>query len=224
MKIFNAILQGFTRVSESIGSAGSSFTGSFTGDGTNLTLKANVVSSSAQISTEISGAFNAASSSFSTRVYNVESKSTFTGSFTGSFSGHVYVEPSASVNSTVNGIITTFRANDNHAFGDAVFINSTGSAQLGNATNVSSSLCVAMSIGSVSGNAVGSYLLVGIARNDSWNWTPGGLIFLSTSGSTSNTMTQINVTGSNNVTQILGVATHADRMIFNPQYVQVITT
>lgn len=201
-----------------------SFSGSFRGDGSGLTgivtiLPANVVSSSAQISTEISGAFNGASSSFSTRVYNLESKTIYSGSFL----GVVYIEPSASVNASVNGVTTTFRANEIHAFGDAVFINATGSMQLGNATNTSSSLCVAMAAQNIPGNATGSYLMFGIARNDSWNWTPGGLIFLSKSGSTANTMTQTNSTGSNEVTQILGVATHADRIIFNPQYVQVIT-
>jgi hypothetical protein len=200
----------------------SSFSGSFQGNGSGLTnvsatIPANVVSSSLQFFTITSP---------------------FTGSFTGSFIGDgasiiniasasratkLYIEPSASSNLTVNGITTTFRANESHVIGDAVYINSTGSAQLGNATNVSSSLAVGMCIASVSGSANGEYLLHGIARYDTWNWTVGGIIFLSKAGSSGNTMTQINSTGSNQVTQILGIATHADRMFFNPQLVQVIT-
>ena len=202
----------------------SSFSGSFQGDGSGLTgvtvtLPANVVSSSLQFFTITSP---------------------FTGSFTGSFKGDgsgltgivastasystkLYIEPSASSNLTVNGITTTFRANESHVIGDAVYINATGSAQLGNATNVSSSLAVALSMNTVAGNANGEYLLTGIARYDTWNWTVGGLIYLSISGTSGNTLTQVNITGSNNVTQIMGIATHADRMLFNPQLIQVIT-
>jgi hypothetical protein len=57
---------------------GSSFTGSFVGDGSGLTnisatsLPSGLLSSSAQIATEISGAFTEASSSFSTRVTTLE--------------------------------------------------------------------------------------------------------------------------------------------------------
>lgn len=219
----------------------SSFSGSFQGNGSGLTnvsatLPANVVSSSAQIT--YSGISSIPSGIVSSSLQFSTITSPFTGSFTGSFIGDgtsliniasasratkLYIEPSASVNSTVNGITTTFRANESHHIGDAIYINSTGSAQLGNATDVSSSLAVGMCIASVSGNANGEYLLTGIARYDTWNWTVGGIIYLSTAGSSGNTMTQVNSTGSNQVTQILGIATHADRMFFNPQIVQVIT-
>lgn len=76
----------------------------------------------------------------------------------------------------------------------------------------------------IAANAVGLFLMHGFARDDSWNWNVGGssgLIYGSTAGTTGNTLTQTAPTGANAVTQILGVATHPDRIYFNPQLVQV---
>ena len=43
-----------------------------------------------------------------------------------------------------------------------------------------------------------------------------GLIYLSTTGTSGNTLTQTAPSGSGDIVQILGVATHADRIFFNP--------
>ncbi len=56
-------------------------------------------------------------------------------------------------------------------------------------------------------------LLRGFIRDDSWTWTPGGTIFAST---TLGGMTQTAPSGSGDQVQVLGFATHADRMFFNP--------
>jgi hypothetical protein len=64
----------------------------------------------------------------------------------------------------------------------------------------------------------GNYLIMGIARDDSWNWTIGGKIYLSTAAGT---ISQTAPSGSGQVVQILGVANHPDRMLFNPNLVQV---
>lgn len=122
---------------------------------------------------------------------------------------------------TVSGTTTTFTANENQGFGDAVFINSSGKAQLGDADAIATSGCIALCTATVTSNNTGTYLLQGFARNDAWNWTVGGFIYLSTTGTTTNTLTQTAPSGTDDVIQILGVATHADRMYFNPQLVQV---
>lgn len=57
-------------------------------------------------------------------------------------------------------------------------------------------------------------LLNGIVRNDAWNWTVGGLIYLST---TAGGFTQTQPSATDDCVQILGVATHADRMFFCPR-------
>lgn len=61
-------------------------------------------------------------------------------------------------------------------------------------------------------------LLSGYIRNDAWAWTVGGLIYLS---ETTGAMTQTAPTTSGSIVQILGYATHADRMYFNPQLITV---
>lgn len=124
-------------------------------------------------------------------------------------------------NLTATGITTTFTANEAQAFGDAVFINSSGKAQLGDATVIATSSCIAMSLGTVSTDEEGSYLMYGFIRNDAWNWTVGQPVYLSVTGTTGNTLTQTAPVATDEVVQILGIATHADRLFFNPQLVQV---
>lgn len=56
--------------------------------------------------------------------------------------------------------------------------------------------------------------LWGLYRDDSrFNWTVGGLIYLST---TAGSMTQTKPSATDNVVQVLGFATHADRIYFKP--------
>lgn len=131
------------------------------------------------------------------------------------------IASSPASNQTAEGIKTTMTANESQAFGDAVFINSAGKAQLGDADAISTASCVALCLGSVSADATGNYMLIGMARNDSWAWTVGGLVFLSTTGTTGNTLTQTAPSGEDDVIQVLGIATHADRIYFNPSLAQV---
>lgn len=101
-------------------------------------------------------------------------------------------------------------------------MNTDGEIQLGDASVIATSSVIAMCAdASISADASGNYLLQGFARNDTWDWTVGGLIYLSTTGTTTNTLTQTAPSSTDEVVQILGVATHADRIYFNPQLVQV---
>jgi hypothetical protein len=122
---------------------------------------------------------------------------------------------------TASGITTTFTANENQAFGDAVRIASDGEAQIADSSVVATSYAIALATGSITAGATGTYLLQGFARNDTWNWTVGGPIYLSLNGTTGNTLTQTAPSATNEVVQILGIATHADRIYFNPSLVQV---
>jgi hypothetical protein len=115
----------------------------------------------------------------------------------------------------------TLNANENQAFSDVVYINADGQAQIGDADAIASSVIMAMAIATISADADGVYLFKGFARKDAWTWTPGGLIYLSTTGTTGNTLTQTAPSGTDDCIVILGVATHADRMYFNPQLVIV---
>jgi hypothetical protein len=126
-----------------------------------------------------------------------------------------------SSNNTANGITIELTANENQAFGDAVFIKSDGKAQLGDADSITTAICIGICTQTVSANNTATYLLQGIARNDSWNWTVGQPIYLSTTGTSTNTLTQTAPSGTGDVVQIIGIATHADRMYVNPQLVTI---
>jgi hypothetical protein len=62
-------------------------------------------------------------------------------------------------------------------------------------------------------------LFNGIARDDSWTWTVGGLMYLS--AATAGAMTQTAPSDTNNVIAILGVALSATTVFFNANLVQV---
>jgi len=58
-----------------------------------------------------------------------------------------------------------------------------------------------------------SMLVHGRVRDDDWNWTVGGLIYAST---TAGALTQTAPSGSSDIVQVVGVAYHANKIIFNP--------
>jgi hypothetical protein len=122
---------------------------------------------------------------------------------------------------TASGTTILLTATANVAFGDVCYIASTGKASLIDADAIASMSAIVMAIATISADASGEFLLMGIARDDTWAWTVGGLIYGSVTGTTGNTLTQTAPSGTDDVVQIMGVATHADRMYFNPQLVQI---
>jgi len=123
---------------------------------------------------------------------------------------------------TASGITIQLVAHENQAFGDVCYVASDGQAQLIDADAIATMSAVVMCADStISATATGTYLLMGIARDDTWAWTVGGLIYGTVTGTTGNTLSQTAPTATTDVVQIMGVATHADRMLFKPQLVQV---
>lgn len=120
-----------------------------------------------------------------------------------------------------SGKVLAFTNHDAVNFGDACYLNSDGEMALADADAIATSSAVGMALSTLSAHSSGDFLMFGIARDDTWAWTVGGLIYLSTTGTTGNTLTQTAPSGTDDVIQILGVATHADRMIFMPNLVQV---
>lgn len=122
---------------------------------------------------------------------------------------------------TVSGLTANFLANENQGFGDAIFINSTSEAQLGDASVIATASCIGLCTETVTTGNTGTYLLQGFARKDAWNWTPGQPIYLSLTGTTTNTLTQTAPSATNEIVQILGMAITADIIYWNPNLVQV---
>ena len=123
---------------------------------------------------------------------------------------------------TATGLKIVLTAHANVAFGDVCYINSDGEAQLIDASAIATMSGIVMCAdATITANASGNWLLNGVARDDTWSWTVGGLIYGTITGTTTNTMSQTAPTGTDEVIQILGVATNAKRMIFNPSLSQV---
>lgn len=122
---------------------------------------------------------------------------------------------------TATGIKVTLTANENQAFGDVCRIGSDGDATIADASAAATSSALFMCLDTVTTGNPASYLALGIARDDTWTWTVGGLIYLSVTGTTGNTLTQTAPSASGEIVQVLGVATHADRMYFKPELIQI---
>lgn len=99
------------------------------------------------------------------------------------------------------------------AFGNLLFAKSSGSLELADAS--AEATVPAMALALEAGNGSKNVLLHGFARDDTWNWTPGGFLYVST---TEGELTQTAPSGSGEQVQIVGIATHADRIYFAPNY------
>lgn len=120
---------------------------------------------------------------------------------------------------TVSGDIISLTAATTQAIGDVIYIASTGKATLCDADAIATcpyALAVCADA-SISADAAGDYMTKGVIRDDTWNWTVGGLIYVAAPGGSAasgSTLTQTAPSGSNNVIIPVGVALSADIMYF----------
>lgn len=97
--------------------------------------------------------------------------------------------------------------------GDPVYFKSDGKVWKADADGTGTYPCMGLAMETASS---GSHvvLLHGIYRDDTrYNWTVGGVVYLST---TAGSLTQTQPSATDNVVQVVGIATHADRIYFNP--------
>lgn len=132
--------------------------------------------------------------------------------------GHsVVLDPTPDADHESSGITAVFTANENQAVGDICYIDADSEMHIADADAIATSYVVGMCAdATIAADASGNYLLYGFIRDDTWTWTPGGPIFLTVTGTTTNTLSQTAPTGADDCVVIVGVATHADRMLFNP--------
>ncbi len=112
-----------------------------------------------------------------------------------------------------NGISTTLTAGENLVFGNFCYLKSDGKMWKADADASTTTPCVAMAVATITADADGLFLINGFARDDTWTWTVGGRLYTST---TDGAVTQTAPTGVGDEIQIVGIATHADRVLFNP--------
>lgn len=122
--------------------------------------------------------------------------------------------PASGTNDTATGDIATMTVDANASgIAAALYIAADGNFEGADADVVTTMPCFALALETGTGSK--KVLLRGFMRHDAWAWTPGGLIYVSTDTCG---LTQTAPAGSGDQVQIVGVATHADRMFFNPQY------
>jgi len=128
------------------------------------------------------------------------------------------IDPTPDSDHTGHGEIWPMTAGEDLVFGDACYVKSDGKLWKGDADAIATANVLFLALATISADAEGDFLHRGVARDDSWDWTVGGQIYLSC---TAGALTQTAPSGTDDVIQILGIATHADRMIWAPTLVQV---
>lgn len=122
---------------------------------------------------------------------------------------------------TASGLKIILTATANMAFGDVGYIASTGKVSLIDADAIATMTGIVMCAdATIDANASGNFLLLGIARDDTWNWTVGGTIYGTVTGTSGNTLSQTAPTATDDVVQKLGVALSADTIYFYPMITQ----
>lgn len=116
-------------------------------------------------------------------------------------------------NQTATGVKVVMTAGEALSFGQVVYFKSDGKVWKSLSGTASTTPVIGMAISSAAANGSVTVLLHGIVRNDNWAWSVGTKLYLEIY---SGDMIQAPPTGSGHTVQVLGVATHADRVYFNP--------
>ena len=114
------------------------------------------------------------------------------------------------------GVIMTMTVDSGVSYssvGQAVHIDTDGELIDADADASATMPCIGLLLESGTGSK--KVLTHGIIRNDDWNWTVGGIVYVSTDPSTTTGLTQTAPSGAGDFVQVIGVATHADRILLN---------
>lgn len=107
------------------------------------------------------------------------------------------------------------------AFGDVCYVATDDDLEFADADAAATMPGIFMALATINAAASGKWLMTGAVRDDTWTWTIGGLIYISTAATTGNTLTQTAPNATGDQVQIAGIALTADVMYFNPSMVLV---
>lgn len=116
------------------------------------------------------------------------------------------------------GITESVTVGEIVVFGDLLYLKSDGKWWKSDADTAATMPGLRMALEGKAADAACSVLVLGRVRDDSWNWTIGGVIYASTDAGV---LTQTAPNGAGDQVQIVGYAYHADKMIFSPSPVLV---
>lgn len=114
---------------------------------------------------------------------------------------------------TFTGLKATMTAGESLVFGDAVYMKSDGKVWKADASAATTAPCIGIALATASANDAVEVGMIGVARDDTWAWTVGGKIYLS---ETTGALTQTAPSTASSVTQSVGIAIHADYVLFLP--------
>jgi len=117
------------------------------------------------------------------------------------------------------GVIVTLTAGEALVFGNNCYLKSDTKMWKAKADADTTMPGMALCLESISAEGSGLFLLLGVARDDSWNWTVGGLIYADSG--TAGALTQTAPSTATHYVQPIGIATHADRMLYKPDLTMV---
>lgn len=118
----------------------------------------------------------------------------------------------APLTGNTSGLVIPITAGENFSMGDSCYIKSSdGKAYKADATDNTKFPARYIASTAISSGVSGNFLRTGIASLNTWSWTTGAQLFLSTTGS----MTQTAPSGSGNCIQVLGIALSATIVDFN---------
>lgn len=102
-------------------------------------------------------------------------------------------------------------------FGSALVLSSDGNYDEADADAESTMPCSALAIDTGTGSNQ-RVLHLGYIRDDDWDWTPGGILYIST---TAGGLAQTAPSGTGDQVQVVGIAKTADIVFFNPSFVLI---
>ncbi|GAG81926.1 unnamed protein product [marine sediment metagenome] len=118
---------------------------------------------------------------------------------------------------TWSGSQPTMTAGTNLTIGQAVYVGGDSKMEKSDADAVASMPVIALATGTINENATGVFLTQGFFRDNTWDWTPGGILYADEgTGGTIGGMTQTAPAGAGDQVQVLGIAITADIIYFNP--------
>jgi hypothetical protein len=125
---------------------------------------------------------------------------------------YIELTPAPASDDTGSGLMSSVTVDINSVgVGAALYMASDGHFDEADADAAATMPCTALAL--ETGTGTKKVLHYGYMRNDGWDWTPGGLLYVS---DTAGNLTQTPVSGSGDQVQVVGYATHADRIFFNP--------
>jgi hypothetical protein len=117
---------------------------------------------------------------------------------------------------TSSATLATLTAGENLVFGEICYFKSDGKLWKSDADATTTMPVRAMSLATISGDAVGVFAKRGYVRNDAWNLTVGGDVYAS--AATTGGISQTAPSGSGDQVQIIAYAHSADVVYFSPNY------